>query len=121
MDLVAKLPWWVGVVLAAASYLLLHSLASRLVVTATQPGQVGAMVTQAIWMALANVGQYALPMLCLAGAAMSAWRRRARQRLVTDVAQSQAADALDGMGWNEFELLVGEAFRLQGYQVVETV
>jgi len=38
----------------------------------------------------------------------------------TDVAQSKASDALDGMSWREFEMLVGEGFRLQGFQVVET-
>jgi restriction system protein len=43
-----------------------------------------------------------------------------RQGLVTDVAQSQAGDVLDGMSWREFEMLVGEGFRLQGYQVTET-
>jgi restriction system protein len=120
MDLVAMLPWWVGVVLALASYLLLHSVASQQVVATTQPGQVGAMVTQTLWKTLAGVGQYILPILCLSGAGMSAWRRRARQNLVTDAAQSKATDVLDGMSWREFEMLVGEGFRLQGYQVVET-
>jgi restriction system protein len=120
MDLVAMLPWWVGVMLALVSYLVLHSVASKHVVATAQPGQVGAMVTQSLWKTLASVGQYILPILCLAGAGMSAWRRRARQSLVTDVAQSKATDALDGMSWREFEMLVGEGFRLQGYQVVET-
>lgn len=120
MDLVAMLPWWLGVVLALASYLLLHSVASQQVVATAQPNQVGAMVTQTLWKTLAGVGQYILPILCLAGAGMSAWRRRARRNLVTDVAQSKATDALDGMSWREFEMLVGEGFRLQGYQVVET-
>lgn len=120
MDLVAMLPWWVGVVLALMSYLLLHGVASQQVVATAQPGQVGAMVTQTLWKTLAGVGQYILPILCFAGAGMSAWRRRARQILVADVAQSKATDALDRMSWREFELLVGEGFRLQGYQVVET-
>jgi restriction system protein len=120
MDLVAMLPWWVGVVLALVSYLLLHSAASQPVVATAQLGQVGAMVTQTLWKTLAGVGQYILPILCLAGAGMSAWRRRAKQKLVTDVAQSKATDVLDGMSWREFEMLVGEGFRLQGYQVVET-
>jgi restriction system protein len=39
--------------------------------------------------------------------------------LVTNVTASSSADALNGMSWREFELLVGEAFRLQGYQVEE--
>jgi restriction system protein len=56
----------------------------------------------------------------LLGAITSALRRRERKNLVADVARSQATDALDGMSWREFEMLVGEGFRLQGYQVVET-
>ena len=120
MELVAMLPWWAGVALALVSYLLLHSVASQQVVAATQPGQMGAMVTQTVWKTLASFGQYLVPLICLAGAGMSAWQRKVRQNLVTDVAQSKATDALDGMSWREFEMLVGEGFRLQGYQVVET-
>jgi len=61
-----------------------------------------------------------LPVICMAGAGVSAWRRRERASLVTNVTQSTAVDALDGMSWREFEMLVGEGFRMQGYQVVET-
>jgi len=120
MDLMSMLPWWAGVVLALVSYLLLHGIASQPVVVATQPGQMGAMFTQTLWKTLASVGQYVLPIICLAGASMSAWRRKQRKSLVVDVTQSKASDALDGMSWREFEMLVGEGFRLQGYQVVET-
>ena len=120
MDLVAMLPWWAGMALALVSYLLLHGVASQTVVAAPQPGQMGAMFTQTLWKTLASVGQYVLPIICLGGAGMSAWRRKERKNLVIDVAQSKASDALDGMSWREFEILVGEGFRLQGYQVVET-
>jgi restriction system protein len=120
LELVAMLPWWAGVLLAVGSYFVLHSIASQPVVAPTQPGQMGAMVTQSIWKSLATAGQYLLPFICLLGAVTSAWRRRARKNLVVDVARSQATDALDGMSWREFEMLAGEGFRLQGYQVVET-
>ena len=120
MDLVAMLPWWAGVGLALISSLLLHGVASQPVVAATQPGQMGVMLTQTLWKTFASVCQYVLPIICLAGAGMSAWRRRERKNLVVDVAQSKASDALDGMSWREFEMLVGEGFRLQGYQVMET-
>jgi restriction system protein len=108
------------VLLALISYLLLHAIAAQPVVAASQPGQVGAMITQTLWRTLATFGQYLLPLICLAGAAMSAWRRKERQRLVGAVTQSTASDALHGMSWSEFEMLVGEGFRLQGYRVVET-
>ena len=120
IELVALLPWWAGVALALLSYLLLHQVAAQPLTVAAQPGQVGFMFTQGLWKGLASAGQYVLPIICLAAAGVSAWRRKVRQGLVTDVAQSQASDVLNGMGWREFELLVGEGFRLQGYQVVET-
>ncbi len=120
MDLVALLPWWVGVALAGVAYLVLQHVASQPMVTAAQPGQVGVIVTQTLWRSMAAVGQYAIPVLCLAGAVMSAFRRHERKQLVNNVARSDAADALDGMSWQQFERLVGESFRLQGYDVAET-
>jgi restriction system protein len=120
MDLVAMLPWWAGVALAVVVYLLLHGVASQPVVATTQPAQVVAMVTQTVSKSMAGVFQYVLPIIFLAGAGISAWRRMERTNLVTDVAESKAADALDGMTWNQFEMLVGEGFRMQGYQVLET-
>lgn len=120
MDLVASLPWWAGVGLAVVTYLLLRGVAARPVVNAIQSGQVGAMVAQTLWHTAASVAQYALPIICLAGGGMSAWRRKERKSLVNNVTQSHASDALDGMSWREFEMLAGEGFRMQGYQVVET-
>ena len=120
LELVAMLPWWAGVLLALVSYFVLHNIASQPVVAPTQPGQMGAMVTQSIWKSLATVGQYIAAFICVLGAITSAWRRRERKNLVADVARSKATDALNGMSWRQFEMLVGEGFRLQGYQVAET-
>jgi len=119
-DIVAMLPWWAGCALALVSYVLLHRVATQQMVVNTAPGHLSDLMVQSIWMGLATAGQYFVPILCLAGAAMSAYRRRQRQTLVTNVGSGKAADALDGISWQEFELLVGEAFRLQGYQVAET-
>ncbi len=120
LNLVAMLPWWVGVLLALISYVLLHSIAAQPVVAPPQPGQMGAMVAQTFWKTLASFGQYLLPLICLAGAGMSAWRRKERKGLLADVTNGKASDSLHGMSWREFEILVGEGFRLQGYRVVET-
>ena len=120
MDIVAMLPWWAGCTLALVSYVLLHRVATQQMVVNTAPGHLSDLMVQSIWMGLATAGQYFVPILCLAGAAMSAYRRHQRQTLVATVGSSKAADALDGISWQEFEILVGEAFRLQGYQVAET-
>lgn len=120
IDLIALLPWWSGVALAAAGYLALHFLASQPSVPSAQSGQVGAIITKSLWKSLVGAGQYVVPIICLVGATLSAWRRHQRSELVSDVIHNPATDALDRISWREFEMLIGEAFRLQGYHVVET-
>jgi restriction system protein len=120
LDLVSLLPWWAGVAIAAIGYVVLHRMAAPVQVTAIQPGQVSHLMTQTVIAGLATAGQYIVPLVGLVGAAMSYFRRKQRAALVTDVAQAQSANALDGMSWREFETLVGEAYRLQGYRVTET-
>jgi restriction system protein len=119
MDLVSLLPWWAGVVLAAISYLLLHRFAAAPAAVALQPGQMGDFLVRSMGAAVAGFAQYVVPLLCLGGAGVSAWRRRQRRTLISNTAQARGADALDGMSWREFEMLVGEAFRLQGFAVTE--
>lgn len=119
VDLIALLPWYVGVILALAGYLLLHRIAIAPSPSALGPGELGNAMLGAVGRGLATAGQYIVPILCLAGAAISAWRRHARRSLMDSVTRSDAPDILDGMSWREFEMLVGEGFRLQGYQVVE--
>lgn len=120
LGLVALMPWWVGVALALVSYVVLHRMAAPSAPAAVQPGQMAGLAVHAMVAWLATIGQYLVPLICLGGAAMSAWKRRQRQVLVGNVANAKGADSLDGMSWREFEILVGEAFRLQGYKVSET-
>lgn len=101
-------------------YLWLHSVASHPVTATAQSLSSSGFILGSWWRGLATAGQYLVPFICLAGAGVSAFRRKQRSDLVTDVAQVRATGVLDGMSWREFEMLVGEGFRLQGYQVVET-
>ena len=119
VGLVALMPWWACVGLAALSYLILSAMARPVVVTGIQPSQIGQLMTRTMFQGLAMVGQFVVPILCLVAAGVSAAKRRHRGDLLSTVARSRAPDALDGMSWREFELLVGEAFRLQGYEVTE--
>jgi restriction system protein len=116
IGLMARLPWWVGVVLAFISYFGLHGLAETPSPT-LQPGQLGAFAVSGLWRALAMIGQYALPLVFLFGAAVSAFRRRRAERL--HHASAHRADGMAGMRWQEFEWLVGEYFRRQGYSVTD--
>lgn len=107
IDIVALLPWYAGVVLAIVGYLVLHRMAVAPLV-ALKPGDVGGAMFGAVGRGLASAGQYIVPLLCLAGAAISAWRRRTRRSLIERATRSAGPDVLDGMSWREFEMLVGE-------------
>ncbi|VTU21381.1 Zn-finger domain associated with topoisomerase type I [Variovorax sp. PBL-H6] len=115
IELVSMLPWWAGAVMAPICYLLLHAWAVRVAAEMIAKPQ----LTSGIYYALGSVGQYLLPFICLAGAAMSAWRRHQRKTLADNVSAAKTADVLEGMSWREFELLVGEGFRRKGFQVEE--
>ena len=114
MDLTAKAPWWLGVLLAVVSYVGLHAYAGRPV--ALQPGQATGFMLTVFWHGLAMAGQYILPIAFLAGAGLSAFRRRQASQL-----HGEAARRIDGvaqMTWREFEVLVGEYFRRLGFTAV---
>lgn len=120
VEIVAFLPWWLGVALAIISYYYLHSLASaEVALTAGHTGQVGQVLVGTLKKTLASIGQYLVPFLCLLGAFISVMRRRARTRLIDNVIKGGGSTALNEMSWQEFERVVGEGFRLRGYSVVE--
>jgi restriction system protein len=117
VELTALLPWWGGVMLAGASYAGLHLYVSRPLPSSALSSD---FMLQAIGHGVATSGQYLLPFLFLIAAVMSASRRWKRRKLLAGVVSSAAPDVLNHLTWREFEMLVGEAFRVQGYRVVET-
>jgi restriction system protein len=119
IGLVAMLPWRGGVVLAIIFYFVLHHFAvvPKIVPVAGKP--VTDVISRTMIAGLAYGGQFLIPFFCLVAAFVSFMGRRKREGLVNEVGGSKAADAINAMSWQEFEMLVGEAFRLQGYKVTE--
>ncbi len=120
----ALLPWWLAVALALILYNVLHGYAQTPVEVphASKPQDLGRMMTGQMIRTGASIGQYLVPFLLLLGAATSAIARRRRVALLDSVAQTNDAGALAtllAMSWQQFELVVGEWFRTQGYTVVE--
>lgn len=120
IDIAAMFPWWVGVLLALITHFVFHHYATAEIVAQTSPGQMGAVLASQFGKMLATFGQYLIPLALIIGAGISAYGRYKRTALFTDVQESSSASALHGMTWQEFEILVGEAFRRKGYVVAET-
>lgn len=120
IEVAAMLPWWVGVLLALIVYFVLHHYASAVIVPTTSVAQLGNVVAGQLGKTLAMIGQYLIPVAFIIGAVISAYGRQKRAALFTDVQQGSSPAVLNGMSWQEFEMLVGEAFRRGGYAVSET-
>ncbi len=120
----ALLPCWLSVALALLLYVILNGYAQTPVELAhpPKPHDLGRMMTAQMVRSAASVGQYILPFLLLVGAVMSVILRRRRVALLESVAQiDDALAVLLTMSWQQFELVVGQWFRTQGYRVVDNM
>lgn len=125
VDVTAMLPWQAGIVLAVIAYLVLHYFAGR-VPESFNPVELKAAgktladpMVHTVTTMLASVFQYVLPVFFLLGSWLSFSRRRRQSELHGKVARDPSADALEKMSWREFEGLVAESFRREGYRVAE--
>lgn len=117
IEIISLMPWWLNLALAAIVPVMLHAYAVR-PATPVDPQNLNAMLTGAIFKSLVSVGQYVAPLLFLVGALVSFIGQRRRRALLDNL--PRVSKALDGLTWQQFERLVGEAFRRQGFAVEET-
>src|SRR5574337_163857 len=76
LEIVARLPWWLGLVLAVVFYVWLHHVATEPMPTApADMKNLGGLMVGVYWRGFALAFQYILPGACLFGAAVSAYRR----------------------------------------------
>lgn len=122
LDITSKLPWWAGLTLAVTSYLALHWYANQDPPKADELKGLSAVVLPSMLRGIATFGQVILPIVFLSGAALSAFNGYKRGKLYTNTAQGlfNKKNPLEGMSWQDFELLIGEHFRRQGFKVTET-
>ncbi len=92
MEYASRLPWGISIALAILSFVLMHGV---------------------------PILQFLLPAGFLIGAAGSIVRRSQSHTLFNQAAAGTHR-AIADMSWGKFERLVGEAFRLKGYDISET-
>ena len=122
ITIAGRLPWQAGLGLALLSFAVLHVIAVqfRLPVAEVGNGNFGAIYTHTLLATFARLAQFIVPPALLIGAGTSAWRRRRASALVDGAGPDEAAGA-ESLSWSEFEQLVAELFRRQGYAVTENL
>lgn len=115
----ATLPWWVGIALAVVVYVLLQPYSVLETPIQTISGQISYMVVEQMGRTFAYYGQYILPLLFLSGALASFFKQRKRKNLVRIAGSGKMDNPLHDINWKDFELLVGEVFRMRGFTVME--
>src|ERR1035437_309482 len=106
-DMLATLPWWVSIVVAGIAYVFFKWVF---------PGLAGQSVFLKV-MAQAFQGNAGLVSCLFLIPAPIAFFNASRRRKLLD--SQTGIESIRAMSWQSFELLVGEAFRRQGYGVEE--
>ncbi|WRT80907.1 restriction endonuclease [Pseudomonas citronellolis] len=120
IEIASRLPWWVSLLVAFSSWLILHPIANGQPDIPKDLHQMGQSVVGQLIRTFAFFGQFVLPAVFVIGAVGSVLARAGRKRLRANVANArESGQAIEGISWREFELLVGETFRRKGFTVIE--
>jgi len=114
LDLSTKLSWKINLALALVSYFGFHYAAS--LPKATPAGPMSEVVLRQLLISFSNALQYLVPATFFIGTAVSVIKAKKRAKLLEKQSNIESIRALS---WQEFELLVGEAFKRKGFEVRE--
>lgn len=115
--LASKLPWWLDILLAIASYFVLHAIVSRPAPVVTAPGQMGAAATHGMFAMFAMLGQFLIPLVFGIAALVSGINSARQKKLYERIESHHDVAAMDEIGWEDFERLIAEYYRRKGFAV----
>ena len=107
-DIFSMLPWWVPLPVAGLCYVVLRFLVPLI-------WHEKGMAAQLISPVSVMLAPYVAGMILLVG--VNAWFGKARRRALLD--HQTGLNTIRQMSWQDFELLIGEAYRRQGYAIEE--
>jgi restriction system protein len=118
MSIGLKLPWKVGVTAAVVIFVALHVVAvyTQTPVGAKSLADMGVVVQHQFIHLFAELLQYIIPAGLLIGTTVGYFKQRQSGALFVSV-QANPKSAITSMTWRDFERLVGEVFRRQGFMV----
>lgn len=117
MTIASHIPWPVTLIAAPILYFVLHYLAqSWTPVKVTQLADMSKLYVSSVLHTVVSIGQYAIPLILVITALVNVLRQRVVTSRFKQIAELKDAHALLAMTWQQFEALVAEHFRQQGYK-----
>lgn len=116
LDFAASISWKVSIPLAMISYIGFHYVAG---LPLTPPKDLNAFsdsISRTLFVSFGKILQYVIPSAFIIGAGVSIFKSKARSKLLD---HQSSLETIRAMSWQEFELLVGEAFKRKGFEVKE--
>ena len=100
IHIAAKLPYWAALILAVISYFLLHAYSTQPITIGAGPGQIANAMIPMVLKGLATAGQIVMPILFVAAAILS-WFRRSKpttlQKVNTSLRSAPASVRSDNL------------------------
>ena len=107
LELLMLLPWWVSAISSIAVYILLGLVAPAIVT--------GNPIVNVFLQAFSRVA-WVFSLALLFPAVISFFNQKRKHQILEE---QKSLESIRKLGWKEFEELVGEAYRRQGYKVIE--
>jgi restriction system protein len=116
LDIASSIPWKISLIIAVISYFFFHYFAIQALPVATDLHSATNSLPKQLFITFSKFLQYVIPVIFIIGACVSTIKSKKRVKLLD---KQSGIESIRDMSWQDFELLVGEAFRRKGFEVRE--
>lgn len=116
LDFAASISWKASLSFAIVSYLFFHYVAALPLLQTKDLNSLTNTLLINFFITFSGMLQYFIPLIFIVGTAVSVLKRKHRRKLLD---QQSSIESIRALSWQEFELLVAEAFRRKGFEVTE--
>lgn len=116
LDIASSINWKISLVIALISYFFFHYFAIQALPVATDLHSATNSLPKRLFITFSKFLQYIIPIVFVIGACVSSFKSKHRVNLLDKLS---GIESIRDMSWQDFELLVGEAFRRKGFEVRE--
>ncbi|MGB2833224.1 MAG: restriction endonuclease [Methylotenera sp.] len=116
LDIASSINWKISLGIAIISYFFFHYFAIQALPVATDLHSITNSLPKQLFITFSKFLQYIVPIIFIIGACVSSFKGKHRSKLLD---KQSSIETIRDMSWQDFELLVGEAFRRKGFEVKE--